>query len=57
MQGHLDKLRREHRDLNRAIDTTRAPGRQEDVKQLKKMRLALKDRIANFSGRRTSQSA
>ena len=48
MQSHLDKLRKAHRDLNRAIDTTRAPGRQEDVKQLKKKRLALQDRIADI---------
>ena len=48
MQSHLDKLRKAHRDLNRAIDTTRAPGRQEDVKQLKKKRLPLKDRIADI---------
>ena len=37
MQSHLDKLRKAHRDLNRAIDTTRAPGRQEDVKQLNRL--------------------
>ncbi|GAB5347955.1 YdcH family protein [Alteriqipengyuania sp. 357] len=57
MQGHIDKLRQAHRDLNRAIDTTRAAARQEDVKQLKKMRLALKDRIANGTGRRATRSA
>ena len=57
MQGHIDKLRQQHRDLNRAIDTTRAPGRQEDVKRLKKLRLALKDRIADIGGSRATRSA
>jgi len=57
MQGHIDKLRQQHRDLNRAIDTTRAASRQEDVKQLKKLRLALKDRIAGIGGNRATRSA
>jgi uncharacterized protein YdcH (DUF465 family) len=53
MQGHLDKLRQAHRDLNRTIDTTRAPARQEDVKRLKKLRLQLKDRIADIGPSRS----
>mgnify|MGYP001322244680 CR=1 FL=1 len=57
MQGHLDKLRRMHRDLNREIDTTRAPARQDDVKRLKKLRLMIKDRVAQAGGRRTPRKA
>ena len=48
MTGHLAALRKAHRDLNRAIDTTRAIARQEEVKQLKKRRLLLRDRIAHL---------
>ena len=57
MQSHLEKLRRTHRSLNRAIDTMRAPGRQEDVKRLKKLRLLVKDRIAALSTRRVAKKA
>ena len=57
MQSHLEKLRRTHRSLNRAIDTMRAPGRQEGVKRLKKLRLLLKDRIAALSTRRIAKKA
>lgn len=57
MQNHLDKLRHTHRSLNRAIDTMRAPARQEDVKRLKKLRLMVKDRIAAVSTPRTPGKA
>lgn len=46
MKNHLDKLRQTHRNLNRAVDTMRAPARQDDAKRLKKLRLLVKDRIA-----------
>lgn len=46
MQNYLKKLRLRHRRLDRLIDTTKAAGKQEDVKILKQIRLRLKDRIA-----------
>ncbi|RIV79947.1 DUF465 domain-containing protein [Pelagerythrobacter aerophilus] len=42
----LDALRERHRRLDRLIDTCRAPGRQEEMKLLKRLRLRLKDRIS-----------
>ncbi len=44
----LENLRREHRDLDEAIDALaeRATADQLTIKRLKKQKLALKDRIA-----------
>ncbi|MBB3033296.1 YdcH family protein [Alteriqipengyuania lutimaris] len=57
MHSHLDKLRHTHRRLDRAIDTMRAPARQEDRKRLKKMRLFVKDRIAALASTQTRSNA
>ncbi|MFD0985496.1 DUF465 domain-containing protein [Methyloligella solikamskensis] len=46
MIPHLRKLLREHRALNRLIDTTKAPGAREELKAMKRLRLRLKDKIA-----------
>ncbi|MEW4447406.1 YdcH family protein [Qipengyuania sp. JC766] len=45
---YLRKLVREHRALNRLIDTTKAAGAREDLKSLKRLRLRLKDQIATL---------
>ena len=57
MQNHLEKLRQTHRSLNRAVDTMRAPAREDDAKRLKKLRLLAKDRIASLSARPTTGRA
>ena len=46
MKPYLKKLLSEHRMLNRIIDNAKAFGRQNEVKQLKRVRLNIKDRIA-----------
>lgn len=46
MNGYLKKLRLRHRRIDRLIDTSKAAGKQEEVKILKRIRLQLKDRIA-----------
>ena len=46
MRNYLKKLRLRHRRLDRLIDTSKAAGKQEDIKLLKQIRLRLKDRIA-----------
>ena len=46
MKPYLKKLMSEHRMVNRIIDNAKAFGRQNEVKQLKRVRLNLKDRIA-----------
>lgn len=55
MKPYLRKLIREHRNLNRLIDTTKSAGASAEVKALKRLRLRLKDRIAalhrNYYGR------
>ena len=45
MKPYLRKLLREHRALNRLIDTTKAVGASEDIKAMKRLRLRLKDQI------------
>lgn len=45
MKPYLRKLMREHRALNRLIDTTKALGAQADLKDMKRLRLRLKDKI------------
>lgn len=51
MKPYLGKLIREHRKLNRVIDTTKAPGASEKIKTMKRLRLRIKDRIAALQGR------
>ncbi len=51
MSTHLDNLRRRHRRIDRLIDTSKAAGRQEGLKLLKRIRLRLKDRIAQLQRR------
>ena len=48
MIPYLRKLVREHRALNRLIDTTKALGATEQVKAMKRSRLRLKDKIASL---------
>tara|TARA_B100001179_G_scaffold39747_1_gene25941 strand:+ start:1105 stop:1404 length:300 start_codon:yes stop_codon:yes gene_type:complete len=57
MHPHLEKLRQTHRRLDRAIDTMRAPARQEGSKHLKKLRLLVKDRIASVTTPRSRSGA
>ncbi len=45
MKPYLKKLMYEHRLLNRLIDTTKAMGAQHELRDLKRLRLRLKDRI------------
>ncbi len=52
MDTYLDRLLRRHRRIDRLIDTSKAHGKQEDVKLLKRVRLQLKDRIAELQGRK-----
>jgi hypothetical protein len=51
MNNHLDRLRSRHRRIDRLIDTSKAHGKQEDMKLLKRVRLRLKDKIAELQGR------
>lgn len=46
MKSYLQKLMREHRMLNRIIDNAKAFGRQHELKDLKRLRLRMKDKIA-----------
>ena len=46
MIPYLRKLLREHRALNRLIDTTKSAGSREELKAMKRLRLRLKDKIA-----------
>lgn len=46
MKPYLKKLLSDHRTVNRIIDNAKAFGRQSEIKQLKRVRLNLKDRIA-----------
>lgn len=46
MKPYLRKLMREHRALNRLIDTTKTIGASEQVNAMKRVRLRLKDKIA-----------
>lgn len=45
MKPYLKRLMREHRAINRLIDTTKALGAQEQLKAMKRARLRLKDKI------------
>lgn len=46
MKNYLTELVKRHRKLNRLIDNCRAVGRQQEMKQLKRIRLKIKDKIA-----------
>ena len=46
MKPYLLRLLREHRRLNRLIDTTKSIGSGERLKAMKRLRLRLKDKIA-----------
>ncbi|MGV3554804.1 MAG: DUF465 domain-containing protein [Croceibacterium sp.] len=52
MKSYLEELRRRHRRLDRLIDGCRAPGQQDELKQLKRLRLLLKDKMAAIERRR-----
>tara|TARA_Y100000815_G_scaffold205033_1_gene188847 strand:+ start:94 stop:264 length:171 start_codon:yes stop_codon:yes gene_type:complete len=51
MQERLEQLNQRHRRLNRLIDNCRAASRQEEMKTLKRIRLRLKDEIAQLRRR------
>lgn len=51
MDTYLDRLLRRHQRIDRLIDTSKAHGKQEDLKLLKRARLQLKDRIAELQVR------
>ena len=51
MRNYLKTLRLRHRRIDRLIDTSKAAGKQEDIKLLKQIRLRLKDRIAEVEAR------
>ena len=51
MKNYLEKLRLRHRRIDRLIDTSKSFGKQEEVKTLKRIRLQLKDRIAEVQAR------
>ncbi|SIO08910.1 Protein of unknown function [Parasphingorhabdus marina DSM 22363] len=46
MNNYLNKLYQRHRRLNRLIDNCKAASRQQELRQLKKIRLRIKDEIA-----------
>ncbi|QTD55415.1 YdcH family protein [Parasphingorhabdus cellanae] len=46
MKNYVNELVRRHRRLNRLIDNCRAAGRQQEMQQLKRIRLQIKDKIA-----------
>lgn len=48
MNRYLARLQQEHRRLNRLIDTCRNTARQNEMKTLKRLRLRLKDKIAQL---------
>ncbi len=48
MKNYLEKLRQRHRRIDRLIDTSKAAGKQAEIKNLKRIRLQLKDRIAEL---------
>ena len=48
MKRYLERLLKEHRRLNRLIDTCRNASRQDEMKALKRLRLRIKDKIAQL---------
>lgn len=45
MANYFERLKNEHRRLNRVIDTCRAASRQHELKDLKRLRLIIKDKF------------
>ena len=48
MNRYFERLQEEHRRLNRLIDNCRSSARQNEMKALKRLRLKIKDRIAQL---------
>ncbi len=48
MNRYLDRLQQEHRRLNRLIDNCRSAARQNEMRAFKRLRLKIKDRIAQL---------
>jgi uncharacterized protein YdcH (DUF465 family) len=48
MKRYLDRLQQEHRRLNRLIDNCRSAARQNEMTALKRLRLKIRDRIAQL---------
>ncbi len=46
MSNRIEVLSQKHRRLNRLIDTCKAAGRQNEMQQLKRIRLRIKDALA-----------
>lgn len=46
MKNYLETLKQKHRRLNRLIDNCKVAGRQQEMQQLKRIRLLIKDKIA-----------
>lgn len=46
MSNRIEVLAQKHRRLNRLIDTCKAAGRQNEMQQLKRIRLRIKDAMA-----------
>lgn len=46
MKNYVNALVKRHRRLNRLIDNCRAASRQQEMQQLKRIRLKIKDKIA-----------
>lgn len=55
MQNYLETLKLKHRKLNRLIDNCKAAGRQQEMQQMKRLRLRIKDKMAALQ--RQSNSA
>lgn len=51
MKSYLEKLRLRHRRIDRLIDTSKSAGKQAELQVLKRIRLQLKDRIAELQRR------
>ena len=52
MNRYIDRLQQEHRRLNRLIDTCHRTLGQGELKMLKRLRLKIKDRLAQVQRRR-----
>lgn len=51
MQNYLETLKLKHRKLNRLIDNCKAAGRQQEMQQMKRLRLRIKDKMAALQRR------
>tara|TARA_R110002020_G_scaffold106578_3_gene248029 strand:- start:988 stop:1191 length:204 start_codon:yes stop_codon:yes gene_type:complete len=54
MQNYLETLKLKHRKLNRLIDNCKAAGRQQEMQQMKRLRLRIKDKMAALQRRSNS---